>query len=126
MDKHKILMDAKAELERHVWGTFVEGKATVALGVRVWLFRVAKPAARDLERTVNTSGIYPMTCCPLFCRRLSRLPAFPLRNSDHTQRPDFAEFPETAPQRVRGRATIAMNAAGFERTLPVSPCRPLY
>jgi hypothetical protein len=32
MDMHKILMDAKAELERHVWGTFVEGKATVALG----------------------------------------------------------------------------------------------
>ena len=31
MDKHKILVDAKAELERHVWGTFVEGK-TVALG----------------------------------------------------------------------------------------------
>ena len=32
MDKHKILAEAKAELERHVWGTFVEGKATVALG----------------------------------------------------------------------------------------------
>ena len=32
MDKHKILADAKAELERHVWGTFVDGKATVALG----------------------------------------------------------------------------------------------
>ena len=32
MDKYKILADAKAELERHVWGTFVEGKATVALG----------------------------------------------------------------------------------------------
>jgi hypothetical protein len=32
MDKDKILAEAKAELERHVWGTFVEGKATVALG----------------------------------------------------------------------------------------------
>jgi len=32
MDKAKILQEAKAELERHVWGTFVEGKATVALG----------------------------------------------------------------------------------------------
>jgi hypothetical protein len=32
MDKHKILVEAKAELERHVWGTFVEGKTTVALG----------------------------------------------------------------------------------------------
>jgi len=31
MDKHKILVDAKTELERHVWGTFVEGKASVAL-----------------------------------------------------------------------------------------------
>ena len=30
--KDKILADAKAELERHVWGTFVEGKASVALG----------------------------------------------------------------------------------------------
>jgi hypothetical protein len=29
MDKHKILADAKAELERHVWGTFVDGKASV-------------------------------------------------------------------------------------------------
>jgi hypothetical protein len=32
MDEHKILVDAKAELERHVWGTFVEGRASVALG----------------------------------------------------------------------------------------------
>jgi len=32
MDKHKILADAKAELEGHVWGTFVEGKSSVALG----------------------------------------------------------------------------------------------
>jgi hypothetical protein len=32
MDKHKILMDAKAELERHIGGTFVEGKASVAVG----------------------------------------------------------------------------------------------
>jgi hypothetical protein len=32
MDKDKILAEAKAELERHVWGTFVEGKASVALG----------------------------------------------------------------------------------------------
>jgi hypothetical protein len=34
MDKSTalILQEAKAELERHVWGTFVEGKATVALG----------------------------------------------------------------------------------------------
>jgi hypothetical protein len=31
MVKHKILADAKAEIERHVWGTFVEGNATVAL-----------------------------------------------------------------------------------------------
>ena len=30
MDKHKILLEAKAELERHVWGTFVDGKASVA------------------------------------------------------------------------------------------------
>jgi hypothetical protein len=32
MDKAKILQEAKAELERHIWGTFVEGKASVALG----------------------------------------------------------------------------------------------
>ena len=32
MDKHKFLVDARAELERHVWGTFVEGKASIALG----------------------------------------------------------------------------------------------
>jgi hypothetical protein len=32
MGKHKILADAKAQLERHVWGTFVGGKSSVALG----------------------------------------------------------------------------------------------
>ena len=32
MDREKILQEAEAELERHIWGTFVEGKATVALG----------------------------------------------------------------------------------------------
>jgi hypothetical protein len=32
MDKTKLLVEAKTELERHVWRTFVEGKATVALG----------------------------------------------------------------------------------------------
>jgi len=32
MNREKILQQAKDELERHVWGTFVEGKASVALG----------------------------------------------------------------------------------------------
>jgi hypothetical protein len=32
MDREKIIQEAKAELERHIWGRFVEGKATVALG----------------------------------------------------------------------------------------------
>ena len=32
MDREKVIREAKAELERHIWGTFVEGKATVALG----------------------------------------------------------------------------------------------
>jgi hypothetical protein len=32
MDRKKILQEAKAELERHVWGTFVEGNMSVALG----------------------------------------------------------------------------------------------
>jgi hypothetical protein len=32
MNRETILQEAKAELERHVWGTFVEGKASVALG----------------------------------------------------------------------------------------------
>jgi hypothetical protein len=32
MDREKIIQEAKSELERHIWGTFVEGKATVALG----------------------------------------------------------------------------------------------
>jgi hypothetical protein len=32
MDRKRIIQEAKAELERHVWGTFVEGKASVALG----------------------------------------------------------------------------------------------
>lgn len=28
----KDIQEAKTELERHIWGTFVEGKASVALG----------------------------------------------------------------------------------------------
>jgi hypothetical protein len=32
MNKKRILQEAKAELERHVWGTFVEGDMSVALG----------------------------------------------------------------------------------------------
>jgi hypothetical protein len=32
MNREMILREAKAELERHVRGTFVEGKASVALG----------------------------------------------------------------------------------------------
>jgi hypothetical protein len=32
MDKANILAEEKTELERHVWGTFVEEKASVALG----------------------------------------------------------------------------------------------
>ena len=32
MDKAKILAEAKAELERHVSGMFVDAKASVALG----------------------------------------------------------------------------------------------
>jgi len=31
----QILRDAKAELERHIWGTFIDGdKTTIALGGR--------------------------------------------------------------------------------------------
>ena len=57
MNREKILQQAKDELERHVWGTFVEGKASVALGGTGVVFPVAKPAANDSERTVNTCGI---------------------------------------------------------------------
>jgi hypothetical protein len=32
MNKEKILRQAKDELERHVWGTFIEGNMSVALG----------------------------------------------------------------------------------------------
>ena len=32
MDREKIIQEAKAELERHIWGTFVEGNMSVALG----------------------------------------------------------------------------------------------
>jgi len=32
MDKHKILKEAQAELQRHTWGTFVDDGLTVALG----------------------------------------------------------------------------------------------
>ena len=32
MNRTRILQEAKAELERHVWGMFVEGDMSVALG----------------------------------------------------------------------------------------------
>jgi hypothetical protein len=32
MDREKVIKEAKAELERHIWGTFVEGNMSVALG----------------------------------------------------------------------------------------------
>jgi hypothetical protein len=32
MDRETILQEAKDELERHVWGTFIEGDMSVALG----------------------------------------------------------------------------------------------
>jgi hypothetical protein len=32
MEREKIIQEVKSELERHIWGTFVEGKASVALG----------------------------------------------------------------------------------------------
>jgi hypothetical protein len=74
MDKHKILVDAKAELERHAWGTFVEGKATVALG----------------GTGVIVSGCEAcLMSCQVFCKGLSRLPAPRLRNSRDTLRPEF-------------------------------------
>jgi hypothetical protein len=32
MDREMVIKEAKAELERHIWGTFVEGNMSVALG----------------------------------------------------------------------------------------------
>jgi len=32
MDKEKTFQAAKAKLERHIWGTFVDGDLSVALG----------------------------------------------------------------------------------------------
>ena len=32
MNRTRILQEAKSELEKHVWGTFVEGDMSVALG----------------------------------------------------------------------------------------------
>src|ERR1700721_1185014 len=124
--KTRIFQSAKAELMRHSWDTFIDDPPSGEAGA----MGVVIPGCPACHKRINTNDQYLRhlsgDVLPLSCGRLSRLPAFRLRNSDHPQRPDFAEFPETAPQRVRGRATITMNAAGFERTLPVSPCRPLY
>ena len=44
------------------------------------LFRVARPVKRESIPIPNTFGTYRMTCCRLFCGRLSRLPASRLQN----------------------------------------------
>ena len=62
MDKHKILAEAKAGLESHVWGTFVEGKASVALGVTVSL-SPDEACRKRLGTTANICDILLTTCC---------------------------------------------------------------
>jgi hypothetical protein len=68
MDKHKILADAKAELERHVWGTFVEGKATVAYArsICAWLgcHSVASRGIAEREERVGAATKRPQAWGP--------------------------------------------------------------
>jgi len=64
MNMEKILQEAKAELEGHIWGTFVEGKASVALGGTGVVVSGCKAwCARDSEGTVNSCDILPMMLC---------------------------------------------------------------
>ena len=54
MDKHKILAAAKAELQRHLWDTFVDYPPAVAEGGK----GVVIPGCTACKKRINTNSQY--------------------------------------------------------------------
>ena len=55
MDKAKILHEAQAELQRHVWGTYVDKGVSIALGGG----GIVTPGCEACGKRINTNSQYP-------------------------------------------------------------------
>jgi hypothetical protein len=54
VDKAKILHEAQAELQRHVWGTYIDKGVSVALGGN----GIMVPGCEACSKRINTNGQY--------------------------------------------------------------------
>jgi hypothetical protein len=54
MDKATILLAAQAELQRHVWGTFVDEGLTIALGGQ----GIVTPGCEVCRKRIKTNSKY--------------------------------------------------------------------
>ena len=54
MDKAKILRDAQAELQRHVWGTYIDTGVSMALGGD----GITTPGCEACRKRINTNSQY--------------------------------------------------------------------
>jgi hypothetical protein len=54
MDKNKILKEVQAELQRHVWGTYVDKGMTMALGGE----GIVTPGCEACCKRINTNSQY--------------------------------------------------------------------
>ena len=54
MDKAKILHEAQAELQRHVWGTYVDKGVSIALGGD----GIVTPGCEACGKRINTNSQY--------------------------------------------------------------------
>jgi hypothetical protein len=54
MNKHKILAEAKAELQRYVWGTYIDKGVSMALGGD----GITTPGCEACRKRINTNSQY--------------------------------------------------------------------
>ena len=54
MDKAKILREAQAELQRHVWGTYIDKGVSIALGGD----GIITPGCEACRKRINTNSQY--------------------------------------------------------------------
>jgi len=64
MDKAKILHEAQTELQRHVWGTYVDKGVSVALGEN----GIVVPGCEACRKRINTNSQYLQHLLKMFCR----------------------------------------------------------
>ena len=54
MDKSKILHEAQIELQRHVWGTYIDKNVSIALGGD----GIVTPGCEACRKRINTNSQY--------------------------------------------------------------------